>query len=142
MSRSADAEDRDSTTFDLHNDRAEIDRAERDLLAAAERHAYPEASRFALRLAFEEGVINAFRHGHSAKPQEPIRVSWKASPRQVIITIEDRGPGFDPGDVPDPTADENIAKPSGRGLMLMRAYMSRVEFNDRGNRVKMTYERP
>ncbi|HOF18390.1 MAG TPA: ATP-binding protein [Phycisphaerae bacterium] len=47
----------------------------------------------------------------------------------------DEGTGFDPTRVPDPTADENLEKPSGRGLMLMRAYMDEVRYNDRGNQV-------
>ena len=47
------------------------------------------------------------------------------------------GDGFDPSEVPDPTLEENLELPSGRGLMLMRTFMGRVEFNDKGNRVLM-----
>ncbi|MCL4211472.1 MAG: ATP-binding protein [Phycisphaerales bacterium] len=53
----------------------------------------------------------------------------------------DEGSGFVPDAVPDPTLDENIVIPSGRGLMLMRAYMSEVCYNDRGNRVYLRYNR-
>ena len=53
----------------------------------------------------------------------------------VRIVIEDEGPGFDPTDVPDPTDDDNLDKPSGRGLMLMRAFMTVIEYNEKGNRV-------
>jgi serine/threonine-protein kinase RsbW len=56
--------------------------------------------------------------------------------------VEDRGPGFDPSGVPDPTLDENLELPSGRGLMLIRAYMTRVAFSPTGNRVSMYYRRP
>ena len=56
--------------------------------------------------------------------------------------VEDQGPGFDPGSLPDPTTRENIEKPSGRGLLLIRAYMSSVVFNEVGNRVTMVYLHP
>ena len=52
------------------------------------------------------------------------------------------GPGFDPSTVPDPTLDQNLEIPSGRGLMLMRAYMTAVTFNPAGNRVTMRYRKP
>ena len=60
----------------LHDSREEIERVEHSLLEAVERHGYPEASRFALRLALEEAIINAFRHGHRNLPKVPIEVDW------------------------------------------------------------------
>ena len=60
---------------------------------------------------------------------------------RVVVEIEDEGPGFDVEDVPDPTAEENLEKPSGRGIMLMRAFMDRVEYLDRGNRVVLEKSR-
>jgi serine/threonine-protein kinase RsbW len=60
----------------------------------------------------------------------------------LSVEIEDRGPGFDPGAVPDPTLEQNLEIPSGRGLMLMRAYMTSVTFNPAGNRVRLLYRRP
>jgi len=56
---------------------------------------------------------------------------------RIEIHITDEGSGFDPGDVPDPTAVENIERPCGRGLMLMRHYMTEVSFSGRGNSVRM-----
>ncbi len=55
--------------------------------------------------------------------------------------VQDEGVGFDPAAVPDPTRPENVDIPSGRGIMLMRAYMTEVEFDPPGNRVRMTYRR-
>ncbi len=57
------------------------------------------------------------------------------------IIIEDEGNGFRPEDVPDPTEDENLEKPCGRGIMLMRAFLSVVEYNERGNRVVLEKNR-
>jgi serine/threonine-protein kinase RsbW len=58
-----------------------------------------------------------------------------------VIEIEDEGEGFDPGDVPDPTADENLERPCGRGIHLMRAFMTSIEYLDRGNRVVLIKSR-
>jgi serine/threonine-protein kinase RsbW len=54
------------------------------------------------------------------------------------ITIEDQGCGFNPAELPDPTADENLEMNHGRGILLMRAYMSSVVFNPQGNKVTLT----
>ncbi len=55
----------------------------------------------------------------------------------MVIWVKDEGAGFNPKTVPDPTLDENLNKPHGRGLMLMRAYMDEVGFNEAGNEVRM-----
>ncbi|MBL0921345.1 MAG: ATP-binding protein [Phycisphaerales bacterium] len=124
----------------LRNTREDIESAEANALKAAERFGFPPASLFALRLALEEAMTNAFRHGHQTIPDEPIDLQWRIEPGIAQFTIEDRGPGFTPEDVPDPTLDENLERPSGRGIMLMRAYMTEVRFNERGNRVTMVYD--
>jgi serine/threonine-protein kinase RsbW len=126
----------------LNNDRDEINDAADRLIEAARTAGFPEASQFALRLALEEAVRNALVHGHRDIPDEPVELSWSISGDEVRISVADRGPGFDPGALPDPTSDENLMKPTGRGVMLMRAYMTTVEFNDAGNRVTMVYQRP
>lgn len=133
----------DSAVLLIPNRREDIERAEELLLAAMVRHAYPDAAKFAVRLALEESLVNAFRHGHKGLPADtPARVEFEVSRDRVELAIEDQGPGFKPEDVPDPTLDENIERPTGRGLLLMRAYMARVEYMGRGNRVEMTYQRP
>lgn len=125
----------------MWNRREEIEAAETQALEAAGRMGYPAASIFALRLALEEAMTNAFRHGHETLPDEPIDLEWSIDSSRAEFVIEDRGPGFEPGSVPDPTLDENLERPSGRGIMLMRAYMTEVSFNKRGNRVTMVYDR-
>jgi serine/threonine-protein kinase RsbW len=127
----------------LTNQRADIERAEGALMGALTRFAYPDASQFAVRLALEEALVNAFRHGHKNLPKDtPVRFEFSVGPAQVQMTVEDRGPGFDPSKVKDPTLDEHLELPTGRGLLLMRAYMTRVEYNAKGNRLSMTYSRP
>lgn len=126
----------------LHNRREEIEQAETGLLAAMERCKYPEAAHFAIRLALEEAIVNAFRHGHKDKPGAPVRLEYRVEQERIFLAVEDQGPGFNPDAVPDPTSDDRLEIPTGRGLLLMRAYMARVEYVGRGNRVEMDYERP
>jgi serine/threonine-protein kinase RsbW len=133
----------DSGKFELVNDRHAIDAVRDQIVEGLEQLGYAPASAFAVRLAFEEAVSNAFRHGHRDLPAEvPVTVQFRIDPDEVEIVLEDRGPGFSPGDVPDPTLEENLESPSGRGLMLIRAYMAGVEFNPSGNRIRMLYHRP
>ena len=65
------------------------------------------------------------------------RVVCRLSYEYLQIDIADEGPGFVPEDVPDPTEPDNLEKPGGRGIMLMRQYMTNVEYNDLGNAVTM-----
>lgn len=131
-----------TASFTLINDRTDIHRAESRLFEALDAFEYPKAARFAIRLAFEEAVTNAFKHGHKGlPPTTPVQVDLSISHDQVVIAVEDQGPGFNPADVPDPTKDENLEVPTGRGLMLIRAYMTRMTFNAAGNRVEMVFER-
>ena len=64
-------------------------------------------------------------------------LEYAADAERVVIDVQDEGLGFDPRSVPDPTRPENLDIPAGRGIMLMRHYMSEVEFTVPGNRVRM-----
>ncbi len=131
----------EKAVLSLVNTREDIERAEAALMAALSRFHYAEAARFAVRLALEEALVNAFRHGHKHLPPEtPIRFEFAVSADSLLLDIEDQGPGFDPALVKDPTLDENLEIPTGRGLMLMRAYMASVEYLGRGNRVRMVFK--
>jgi len=92
---------------------------------------------FSVRLALEEALINAIKHGNQMDRSKKVFVSYRCSPGKFEIQITDEGPGFDPNDVPDPTDPMNLERPCGRGLMLMRHYMTEVNYSDRGNSVVM-----
>jgi anti-sigma regulatory factor (Ser/Thr protein kinase) len=62
--------------------------------------------------------------------------------KAAMFEIEDQGPGFDPKAIPDPTDQFNIEMPSGRGVMLIKAYMTDVEYVPPGNKLRMTYRKP
>jgi serine/threonine-protein kinase RsbW len=132
----------DAATLRIPNERARINDAELALMTAIDRHEFTKEARFAMRVAFEEAVSNAFRHGHrNLPPETTVLVEYRVTPDEVYIAVEDQGPGFNPQSVPDPTLDENLDAPSGRGLLLMRSFMSNISYNDRGNRVEMRFRR-
>lgn len=133
----------ESAAIPIINDRAEIDAVREQLVEILERFGYGKSSAFAVRLAVEEALNNAFRHGHRDLPaDEPVTIQYNVCPDEVRIVVADGGAGFDPDTVPDPTLEQNLEIPSGRGLLLMRAYMQSVEFNAVGNVVQMIYRRP
>jgi serine/threonine-protein kinase RsbW len=93
---------------------------------------------FSIRLALEEALVNAIKHGNQSDPGKKVRISYRVLADRFEVAISDEGTGFNPNDVPDPTAAENLERPCGRGLMLMRHYMSEVHYNDSGNAVVMS----
>ncbi|MBO51251.1 MAG: anti-sigma regulatory factor [Planctomycetaceae bacterium] len=105
------------------------------IIGLLESRSYPDRDLFGVRLALEEALVNAIKHGNGMDPSKQVRVDCTFDEDRVTIVIEDEGPGFDVGNVPDPTSEENLDKPGGRGIMLMRSFMSRVEYNDSGNRL-------
>ena len=106
-----------------------------EILQQMERLNWGEHDVFGVRLAMEEALINAIKHGNHYDPAKRVVVFCGISASLLRIEIEDQGKGFDLSAVPDPTDPENLESPCGRGIMLMRGFMSRVEFNENGNRV-------
>ncbi len=96
---------------------------------------YPPRDVFGCRLALEEVLVNAIKHGNRSDPNKKVEIHCRIGEDRLLVEIEDEGEGFNPSDVPDPTDDENLEKTSGRGIMLMQAFMTRVEYLGRGNRV-------
>jgi serine/threonine-protein kinase RsbW len=104
-------------------------------------HGFTEKELFGMRLAVEEAVVNAVKHGNGYDPRKKVRVQYSVTPQQVLVAVEDEGPGFNPEEVPNPLEAENLERPSGRGLFLMRCYMTWVQYNQRGNAVTMCKNR-
>ena len=92
---------------------------------------------FSIKLALEEALVNAIKHGNQFDRTKQVKITYQVLPDRFEIHITDEGTGFDPADVPDPTAVENLERPCGRGLMLMRHYMTEVTFSKSGNSVIM-----
>ena len=98
---------------------------------------YPRNDVFAVSLALHEAATNAFRHGNGGDSTKYIQVTYRVDVAEVLVEVQDQGSGFDPDLVPDPLAEEYRDRPGGRGLFLMRAYVSWMAFNQQGNRVTM-----
>lgn len=111
------------------------------LVSAVEAHHFDGDAVFAIKLALEEALINAIKHGNKLDTSKNVTVDAVISNDKAEFVIRDEGEGFRRKDVPDPTADLNREKSSGRGLLLIEAYMSDVSYSDKGRRLKMVYKR-
>lgn len=87
-----------------------------------------EDAAFGIDMAVREAVTNAVVHGNRQDENKIVEVTLKSSPDAVEISVHDQGPGFNPEAVPDPTAEENILKASGRGIFFMRSFMDEVDW--------------
>ena len=87
-----------------------------------------------------EAVNNAIIHGNRSVKSKYVFIEFKCKKDQLIISIEDEGPGFHPGNLPDPTKPENLERLNGRGVFLMSRLADKIEFNDKGNKVTMTFK--
>jgi serine/threonine-protein kinase RsbW len=121
----------------INSDHGACKEVQKRILDEIERHGFDSHSIFAVKLASEEAMINAVKHGNRQGPGKQIHVEYNVTPEKVEIMIEDEGPGFDRRNVPDPTLEENLEKCSGRGILLMEAYMDHVEYSNNGRRVRM-----
>jgi serine/threonine-protein kinase RsbW len=107
------------------------------LIAQLEELGYADRELFGVRLALEEAMVNALKHGHKGDDSREVVLRYRLCAQSIMAEVEDQGSGFNPDAVPDPRAPENLQRPSGRGLLLMRRYMSWVRHNPRGNRVTL-----
>ena len=112
-----------------------------EMLGQLEVQHWQQRDIFAVHLATEEALVNAIHHGNGSDARKHVHVVCLLGGDRIRIEISDEGRGFDSAALPDPTCDDRLYAPSGRGVMLMKAFMSRVEFNARGNTVTMEKER-
>ena len=87
-----------------------------------------------LGIAVREAVINAIVHGNRMDPSRKVEVSLEARPRSIRARVRDHGAGFDSDATPDPTVGENLMRTSGRGILVMRAFVDSVDFRFREGR--------
>jgi serine/threonine-protein kinase RsbW len=106
------------------------------LKACNEAH-FSETDLFGIKLSLEEALVNAVKHGNCGDNCKCVKVQYRVTQQRLDVTIEDQGKGFKPGDLPDPTEDNNLCMDHGRGILLMRAYMNSVVYNAKGNKVTL-----
>jgi serine/threonine-protein kinase RsbW len=94
-----------------------------------------------IELAVHEAVINAITHGNKHAEDKQVDVKFVLEPEALTVYVRDRGEGFDPNQLPDPTDADNLLKPSGRGIFYMRTFMDEVEHSSHpegGSVVRLT----
>lgn len=93
-------------------------------------------------IAVTEAVNNAIQHGNQNDPQRSFKVSYEVTEdmKRLSFRVRDEGEGFDYENVPDPTAPENLEKPYGRGIFLMRNLADEVEFYEEGRVVELRFK--
>jgi serine/threonine-protein kinase RsbW len=126
-----------STAVEIPSDPEEARKIQEAIERQLEATLFTEKEIFSIKLALEEALVNAIKHGNQFDRTKKVRISYKVEQERFDVLISDEGAGFDPADVPDPTAIENLERPCGRGLMLMRYYMTDVSFSSGGNCVCM-----
>ena len=84
-------------------------------------------------IAIREAVANAIEHGNQRNPDKEVDVELAFDGTEAVIRVHDRGEGFDPQEVDDPLAPENLLKPNGRGIFYMKSFMDGIEYRARPN---------
>ncbi len=110
---------------------------EEALCEALNKADFPENDIFAVRLALDEALANAIKHGNHYDATKLVSVKYRLTDGGITIVVKDEGAGFNYENLPDPTLPDRLELPSGRGLLLMRSYMDTISFNAKGNEVTM-----
>ena len=117
-----------------------VDSAEQAVTSEAETLGFDEDDLHRVGIALRECMVNAVVHGNRYNSRKKVHLKVVRTPESLTIVIGDEGDGFDPMAVPDPLAGENLLRGSGRGVMLMQAFMDEFQISKRspqGTEVKM-----
>ncbi len=113
----------------------------RALLDLLELDGWNKDDMFAIHMAVEEAVMNAIKHGNGEDSEKKVHVLIRLEQDRFYAKVTDQGPGFCPDEVPDPTAETNLGKTSGRGVMLMKTFVDECRYNLCGNSVELVKRR-
>lgn len=108
--------------------------------AVCEEHHVAEDHYGNILIAMTEAVNNAIHHGNGLNPEKKTSVVFDRSETQIKFTVIDEGVGFDFDNLPDPTSPENLEKPNGRGIFLMKNLADEIHFEDHGRRVELIFK--
>jgi serine/threonine-protein kinase RsbW len=92
-----------------------------------------------IMIAITEAVNNAIKHGNRSDSSKNVSLSLSLDDSRIKFRVEDEGHGFDYANLPDPTAPENLEKPGGRGIFLMKHLSDEVEFMEGGRIVELSF---
>jgi serine/threonine-protein kinase RsbW len=116
----------------------EMDRSIGTVLTAMDATGYPDEAIRKMKIVLTELLVNAIIHGNRRNPSRRVVMGHVIRRKYATVSIMDEGTGFDPSKVPDPTLPENLERPCGRGIYIVRHYVESVVFNAVGNRVTIT----
>ena len=137
-SRGGDGDAGDVMEFDIPSDLQRGREVQNAILDACRENGFSDDAYFAVKLALDEAVTNAIKHGNKFDKSKRVHVRAAVGDDEMWVEVRDDGPGFVREHVPDPTADENLDKCSGRGLLLIEAYMSDVSWSADGRTIRMS----
>ncbi|MHC5109038.1 MAG: ATP-binding protein [Planctomycetota bacterium] len=120
---------------EIKSDHREVRVPKAEILKELQAHHFGDKEIFAIKLALEEALANAVNHGNQGDSSKRIIVRYAVNSERAVMIVRDEGVGFSPDEVPDPTQPDRLSIPSGRGIMLIRAYMDEVEYRDEGREV-------
>jgi serine/threonine-protein kinase RsbW len=128
-----------STIIDeiLPTELAEVRRVQNEIKEALTSHGFDDRDMFHIELAMEEALVNAMKHGNQLDSDKKVFLKYVVNSDHFDVRIEDQGCGFCPDEVPDPTMPENLERACGRGLYMMRSFMTQVQYLGRGNILAM-----
>lgn len=112
-----------------------------ELMNALESAGWEGRDVFHIQMAIEEAVVNAIEHGNKRDASKEVHILFVVSSDSVEMTVSDQGAGFDHRNVADPTEEERLDQPRGRGVLLIRELMSESQYNEKGNTVWMRKDR-
>ncbi len=92
-----------------------------------------------IMIAVTEAVNNAIRHGNAGNSSKNVFLSLTLNDNLLKFVVKDEGPGFNHDSLPDPTSPENLEKPGGRGIFLMKHLSDQVEFHENGKTVELSF---
>jgi serine/threonine-protein kinase RsbW len=121
-----------------------VDEAEALILDTAGKAGFDEDEQHHISMAARECLVNAVVHGNRYSSHKKVHVMIEASSDRIKIVITDEGEGFDLSDLPDPLAEENLLRHSGRGIFLIRAFMDELsmrKISPHGTEVTLVKER-
>ncbi|MEQ8907797.1 MAG: ATP-binding protein [Vicingaceae bacterium] len=101
----------------------------------------PEDQYGNILVSLSEAVNNAIKHGNQLDASKFIDLSFEFSDKAIVFSVKDQGQGFDYNKIPDPTHPDNIDKPDGRGIFIMKSLSDKVEFEENGSLVKIEFQR-
>jgi len=126
--------------WDLDSTLDSVDFAESAVMKRGEALGMDEEDLHRVGMSVRECMVNAVVHGNCYNAKKKVKFGVGSTPERLTIVIGDEGEGFDMGDLPDPLADDNLLRHSGRGLLLMQAFMDEFQIRPRspkGTEVKM-----